>query len=206
LLEALSITPDVVFEITVEGNRPDAWSVEGVARDLATRLGRPLTAPALAEPNGTSSARHSRARVSTIRTSAGDSPCRSFATCALVRRRRGEGTSSGRRHAPISNVVDASNLVMLELGQPTHPYDAAHVAQRTLRARRARPGETIVTLDGVERKLAVAGRGLGDTGEDCVIVDGDDQVLGSPASWAARRAKSVTRPPTSCSKRRTSTP
>jgi len=50
-------------------------------------------------------------------------------------------------------VVDASNLVMLELGQPTQPYDAAHGRQRTLRARRARPGETIVTLDGVERKL-----------------------------------------------------
>ena len=43
LLEALAITPDVVFDITVEGNRPDAWSVEGVARDLATRLGRPLS-------------------------------------------------------------------------------------------------------------------------------------------------------------------
>ena len=53
LLEALSITPDVVFDITVEGNRPDAWSVEGVARDLATRLGRPLASPALAETNGT---------------------------------------------------------------------------------------------------------------------------------------------------------
>src|ERR1019366_3709452 len=52
LLEALSITPDVVFDITVEGNRPDAWSVEGVARDLATRLGRALASPSLAEPNG----------------------------------------------------------------------------------------------------------------------------------------------------------
>jgi len=79
---------------------------------------------------------------------------------------------------PISNVVDASNLVMLELGQPTHPYDAAHVAKRVLRARRARAGETLTTLDGVERSLARAGRGLGDTGEDCVIVDGDDRVLG----------------------------
>ena len=78
----------------------------------------------------------------------------------------------------ISNVVDASNLVMLELGQPTHAYDAAHVAGRTLRARRARPGETLETLDGVERQLATTGRGLGDTGEDCVIVDGDDNVLG----------------------------
>ena len=51
LLEALSITPDVVFDITVEGNRPDAWSVEGVARDLATRLRRPLSPPPLAETN-----------------------------------------------------------------------------------------------------------------------------------------------------------
>ncbi len=48
LFDALAITPDVVFDITVEGNRPDAWSVEGVARDLATRLGRPLAAPPLA--------------------------------------------------------------------------------------------------------------------------------------------------------------
>jgi phenylalanyl-tRNA synthetase beta chain len=79
---------------------------------------------------------------------------------------------------PISNVVDASNLVMLELGQPTHPYDAARVVGRTLRARRARAGETLTTLDGVERSLAVGGRGLGDTGEDCVIVDGQDRVLG----------------------------
>ena len=79
---------------------------------------------------------------------------------------------------PISNVVDASNLVMLELGQPTHPYDASRVAGRTLRVRAARPGETLVTLDGVERALARPGRGLGDTGEDCVIVDGNDTVIG----------------------------
>src|ERR1035438_9562411 len=44
--------------------------------------------------------------------------------------------------------------------------------------RSARPGETLETLDGVERDLAKAGRGLGDTGEDCVIVDGDDVVIG----------------------------
>ena len=179
LLEALSITPDVVFEITVEGNRPDAWSVEGVARDLATRLGRPLTAPDLAEPNGD--------ELSASFASAGvDDPdlCGRLTVSVLRNVRVGPSPSwvrarvQGAGMRPISNVVDASNLVMLELGQPTHPYDAAHVAQRTLRARRARPGETIVTLDGVERKLAVAGRGLGDTGEDCVIVDGDDQVLG----------------------------
>ncbi len=179
LLEALDITPDVVFDISVEGNRPDAWSVEGVARDLATRFGRALAAPSLAEPNGTETSASfagagiddpdlcGRLTVSVLRNvNVGPSP-------AWVARRV---QSAGMR--PISNVVDASNLVMLELGQPTHPYDAAQVARRTIRARRARPGEKLLTLDGVERELARAGRGLGDTGEDCVIVDGDDHVIG----------------------------
>ncbi|MHB1088157.1 MAG: phenylalanine--tRNA ligase subunit beta, partial [Acidimicrobiales bacterium] len=49
LLDALALSSDVVFDISVEGNRPDAWSVQGVARDLATRLGRTLKTPAFAE-------------------------------------------------------------------------------------------------------------------------------------------------------------
>jgi phenylalanyl-tRNA synthetase beta chain len=179
LLEALDITPDVVFDITVEGNRPDAWSVMGVARDLATRLGRTVTQPPFAEPNSKdSSASYASAGI--------DAPdlCGRL-TVSVLRQVRvvpspawvaARLLSAGQR--PISNVVDASNLVMLELGQPTHPYDAAHVAKRTLRARRARSGETLETLDGVQRPLAQNGRGLGDTGEDCVIVDGDDTVLG----------------------------
>lgn len=179
LLVALDISPDVVLEISVEGNRPDAWSVLGVARDLATRLGRPLREPAIAAPDDTEpSSSFAAARiddpdlcgrltVSVLRNVAvRPSPAH------LARRL----TMAGMR--PISNVVDASNLVMLELGQPTHPYDAAHVAKRTLAARRAHVGEVLTTLDGVERMLAQPGRGLGDTGEDCVIVDGDDRVLG----------------------------
>jgi len=178
LLEALSITQDVVFDISVEGNRPDAWSVMGVARDLATRLGRALTMPAVASPHGptTSDAANAsiedpelcgRLTVSLLKNVVvGPSP----AWVAQLL------NSAGMR--PISNVVDASNLVMLELGQPTHPYDANKVAKKTLRARRALAGESLVTLDGVTRELAKAGRGLGDTGEDCVIVDGDNTVLG----------------------------
>ncbi len=179
LLEALSITPDVVFDVTVEGNRPDAWSVEGVARDLATRFGRRLALPPVAEPNGESTS-------DTFAGAAIDAPDLCGRLIVSVFREVTVGPSpawviarlqsAGMR--PISNVVDASNLVMLELGQPTHAYDATHVAKRTLRARRARRGETLETLDGVVRELATAGRGLGDTGEDCVIVDGDDVVLG----------------------------
>jgi phenylalanyl-tRNA synthetase beta chain len=179
LLESLGITPDVVFDVSVEGNRPDAWSIEGVARDLATRLGRTLRAPSLAVPNSAEQSSTfasaliddpdlcGRLSVSVLRqVSVGPSPS------WIVRRLR----SAGMR--PISNVVDASNLVMLELGQPTHPYDAQHVADHVVRVRRAVPGESLETLDGVTRELAKAGRGLGDTGEDLVIVDGDNHVMG----------------------------
>ena len=157
LLEALSITPDVVFDITVEGNRPDAWSVEGVARDLATRLGRPLASPPLAEPNGDIDERHIRRRRHRR-----PRPLRSTHRLGLspgrrsVLHRRG---SSRVCRAPvcdaISNVVDASNLVMLELGQPTHAYDAHPRRRDGPCARDGRDrGETLETLDGVVRELA----------------------------------------------------
>jgi phenylalanyl-tRNA synthetase beta chain len=66
---------------------------------------------------------------------------------------------------PINNVVDVSNYVMLELGQPSHPYDLSRVGGGGLRVRRARDGETIVTLDELERKL---------TADDLLICDAND--------------------------------
>ena len=85
-------------------------------------------------------------------------------------------TMAGMR--PINNVVDASNYVMLELGQPTHPYDLARLPGAGLRVRRARPGEVLETLDGIARTLGVPGRGLGDTGEDCLICDAEGTPVG----------------------------
>jgi phenylalanyl-tRNA synthetase beta chain len=179
LLDALAISPDVIFDISVEGNRPDAWSVEGVARDLAARLRRPLREPVLAAPN----VPETSDSFATIGIEDPDLCGR--LTVSVLRKVRVAPSPpwiaqrlqlSGMR--PISNVVDASNFVMLELGQPTHPYDASKVAGHTLRARRARVGEALTTLDGVTRELATAGRGLGDTGIDGVIVDGNDHVLG----------------------------
>jgi phenylalanyl-tRNA synthetase beta chain len=179
LVQALGIQPDAVFDISVEGNRPDAWCVQGVARDLATRLGRTLREPPLASPIAAPSS-------DTFASAAIDDPelCGRLTVSVLrdVKVAPSPAWIVQRLESAdmraISNVVDASNFVMLELGQPTHPYDAAFVAGHQLRARRARPGETLETLDGVTRELAKSGRGLGDTGEDCVIVDGDDLVLG----------------------------
>jgi phenylalanyl-tRNA synthetase beta chain len=69
---------------------------------------------------------------------------------------------------PINNVVDVSNYVMLELGQPSHAFDLATVTGGALRVRRAREGETLVTLDEVTRKLHPS---------DGVICDADDAVI-----------------------------
>src|SRR5438874_2294228 len=70
---------------------------------------------------------------------------------------------------PINSVVDASNYVMLELGQPTHPYDLDRLPGHGLLVRRARTGETLVTLDGEERRLAP---------DDCLICDAESTPVG----------------------------
>ena len=70
---------------------------------------------------------------------------------------------------PINNVVDVSNYVMLELGQPNHTYDLAKLEGGGFRIRKARDGEKIVTLDGVEREVTAA---------DVLICDGNDVAIG----------------------------
>ncbi len=194
LVEVLGIEPDVVFDLAVEANRPDAWCMAGVARDLAARLGLPFAVPAtdalvaavagaattggLAPPTGPEAGLLASVRVTdtelcprfTARVLTGvtvtDSP-------AWLARRL---TLAGMR--PINNVVDASNYVMLELGQPTHPYDLDRLAGPGLLVRRAEPGEAVTTLDGVVRALGRPGPGLDDTGQDCLICDAEGTPVG----------------------------
>jgi phenylalanyl-tRNA synthetase beta chain len=180
LMEALGLEPDVVFDITVEGNRPDAWCISGIARDLANRLHLPFEVPEPPAPDPSGLAVDGAATAVVESTdlcprltvtvldqvAVGPSPRRVAQRLLLA----------GMR--PINNVVDASNYVMLELGQPTHPYDLSLLPGRGLRVRRARAGEVVETLDGVQRPVGVRGRGLGDTGEDCLICDGEDTPVG----------------------------
>jgi phenylalanyl-tRNA synthetase beta chain len=175
LLTALGLEGDVVFDIAVEANRPDALSVTGVARDLAARLDLELALP---EPPALAPAAVAPAGPNGLVAVESPDLCPRFVARVLAGVVVGPSPRwlarrlelAGMR--PINNVVDASNYVMLELGQPTHPYDRERLARGRLVVRRARPGERIVTLDGVERVLGRPGPGLGDTGEDCVICDG----------------------------------
>ena len=170
LAEALGIESDVVYDLAIEGNRPDANCVGGVARDAAARLRLPFALP---EPVVVAGA----ARVEDLATLAVESTdlCPRLtarvvtgitvgpSAPALARRL----TLAGMR--PISNVVDATNYVMLELGQPTHAYDLDLLPGRGLLVRRAQQGETIVTLDGVERRM---------TSEECLICDAEGTPVG----------------------------
>ena len=170
LVDALGIEPDALYDLDLTPNRPDALSVIGVARDVAAKLGLTLVLPStevatsgvpageLATIDVMDSGLCGRftARVLS-KVSVGPSP-------AWMARRL---TLSGMR--PINSVVDISNYVMLEYGQPNHTYDLAEVAGPVLRVRRSPGGETIGTLDGVTRTLAPG---------DGVIADGHDRPVG----------------------------
>ncbi len=169
LAEALGLTADVVFDLDISPNRPDAMSVAGVARDLAAALGVPFRLPSISDvaPDGTPP--HPTAEVRD-----GDLCPRFTATRVSGVAIRPSPQWLARRLVlcgmrPINNVVDASNYVMLELGQPNHAYDLDRLPGQGLIVRRARPGETLVTLDGVGRRLEA---------DDCLICDAGDTPVG----------------------------
>jgi len=186
LMAALGIERDVVFDLAVEANRPDAWSVAGVTRDLAARLKVPFALPVPSPPATTATPASSAGASGAPATVQVFDPdlCPRFTAQVVAGVEVGDSprwvarrlTLAGMR--PINNVVDASNYVMLELGQPTHPYDLDRLPGHGLLVRAARPGETIVTLDGVERRLGERTVGGGDDRRDCLICDAEDTPVG----------------------------
>jgi phenylalanyl-tRNA synthetase beta chain len=145
---------DTLLEVNVTPNRPDALSHLGIAREVAALLGTKAGAPAprLSEGGGAAS------DAVRVRVEAPER-CHRYAARViegvkigpspgwLARRLEGCGVRS------ISNVVDATNFVLLELGHPLHAFDLETVAGREIVVRTARPGEKLVTLDGQERAL-----------------------------------------------------
>jgi phenylalanyl-tRNA synthetase beta chain len=169
-VEAMGIESDVLYDLEINPNRPDAMSVAGVARDLAARLGVPFSLP---EPV-VDEVPASRLGAVTIEVDAPDL-CGRFTARVLRGVTVGDPDPAVARRLtllgmrPINSLVDVSNYVMLELGQPNHPYDLAKIRGGGLRVRRARDGETLVTLDGVERTF---------TTDDLLICDAEDRPVG----------------------------
>ena len=161
--EVASIQPldggDAVIDFEVTANRPDALSVIGLAREVATAYNLPLVPSASTPAAGSRLADLPTGASNLITVSIEDEELcpRYAAAVANVRVGPSPAWLAGRLQAagvrPISNIVDITNYVNLERGQPMHAFDLARLAGREIHARRARPGETIVTLDGIARTL-----------------------------------------------------
>ncbi|HET6638331.1 MAG TPA: phenylalanine--tRNA ligase subunit beta [Gemmatimonadota bacterium] len=145
---------DTVLDIDVTSNRGDALSHLGIAREVQWIVGRQLELPAFRlEESGEPAAARSAVEIEDVEgcpryfgrlidgVRVGTSPA--WLQTRLV--------SVGQR--PVSDVVDVTNYVMLELGQPLHPFDFERLAGGRIVVRRARDGERFVTLDGKERTL-----------------------------------------------------
>ena len=157
---------DVILEFELTANRADCFSVIGIAREVAALTGKSLRMPTIKvkETAGVRAADLVSIHIDD------EELCRRFSARVLrdvkvaptpawmVDRLRGAGIRS------INNVVDVTNFVMLELGQPLHAYDYDRIAGHTLTARHARAGEQLHTLDDSNR-IAV--------GDELVIADSE---------------------------------
>ena len=151
LADVLPLVDDVLL-VESTGNRPDLLSIYGIAREVAALYDLELAPAPGVDPEP-----------------AGDEPVDitvdDFAGCPRYIGRLFREVTVGpspvwlktRLHSagmrPISNVVDATNYVMLALGNPLHAFDLSTLAGAKIIVRRAQPGETIRTLDGVDRRL-----------------------------------------------------
>lgn len=145
---------DVLIDVEVTSNRPDCMNHLGLAREIAVALDRPLKRPAvrLAE----SAERVEDAASVDVEDWEG---CPRYVARVVRGVRIGPSPdwlrarlqSIGLR--PINNVVDITNFVLWETGQPLHAFDLAKLGGSRIVVRQAREGETLVTLDGAERKL-----------------------------------------------------
>ncbi len=159
-----------ILESEITPNRPDLLSHLGLARELAAALGREFRPPRWLKKQTRPFISHGDPLPVTIEDGEG---CRRYVGIIIENARVGEsppdivGRLASLGVRSVNNVVDITNLCMIELGQPLHAFDLDKVDGQTIRVRRARAKETVTTLDGVLREL---------TPESLVIADAQKPV------------------------------
>jgi phenylalanyl-tRNA synthetase beta chain len=145
---------DVILDLDVTPNRPDCLSVIGIAREIAVLTGEPLCLPEI-HYEETEKPIGSFASVDIVDPDLCPRYCASLVTRIKIAPSpswlQQRLNNCGMR--PINNVVDVTNYVMLEYGQPLHAFDYNKLKDKQIIVRRARNGETITTLDGSKRTL-----------------------------------------------------
>lgn len=145
---------DYVFEIGLTPNRADAASHLGVARDVAAYLQIPLTMPDVTAFKPADE----RLPVSVRVEDAAACPRYSSLSISGVTVSESPGWLKSRLKTigvrPVNTVVDVTNYVLHELGQPLHAFDADEITSKSISVKKLNEGTSFITLDGVERKLS----------------------------------------------------
>ncbi|MGZ3584098.1 MAG: phenylalanine--tRNA ligase subunit beta [Ktedonobacterales bacterium] len=145
---------EAVIDLDIKAHRGDLFCMVGIAREIAAFTGHKLRQPHIElKEKGTTASKLMKLEVRD------PDLCPRYTARVIRNVKLGPSpqwmadrlTLAGMR--PINNVVDITNYVMLELGQPLHAFDYDKVADHTIIVRRAEPGEELTTLDGVTRKL-----------------------------------------------------
>ncbi|MBI4337494.1 MAG: phenylalanine--tRNA ligase subunit beta [Chloroflexi bacterium] len=179
---------DTVLELEVTTNRVDCLSLLGLAHEAAALTGGQVRLPSIAYPE---EGRPVREQVAIE--IADPALCPRYTAALVTGVRVGPSPRwmqtrlerAGLR--PINNVVDITNYVMLEYGQPLHAFDFAAVQGSKIVVRQARPGELLVTLDGQQRKLAPPMLVIADA-QDAIALAG---VMGGAGSEITQRTTEV---------------
>ncbi len=145
---------DVILDLDITPNRPDCLSVIGIAREIAVLTGESLRLPEV-RYRETEKSIDSFASVDILNPDLCPRYCASLVTGIKITSSPSwlQQRLNGYGMRPINNVVDITNYVMLEYGQPLHAFDYDRLRGRQIIVRRARNGETITTLDGSKRTL-----------------------------------------------------
>ena len=153
--EAIGLN-DTITEFEITSNRPDCLSVTGLAREAAATFGKELKlkAPAVKFAGGEDVRDYLHVRI--------DAPDKCYRYIgAVVKNIRIEPSPRWLRERlraggvrPINNIVDITNYVMLEYGQPMHAFDIKYIKENQIIVRHAQKGERITTLEGVTHELA----------------------------------------------------
>lgn len=167
--DILFLHEDHVLNVGARSNRGDALSILGLSREVAALLKRPLREPAW-----------SLSTQAPTKTSGYKIDIANQSDCEFFTIRHMDGLKVGssppyiarRLEAidmrPVNNIVDITNYVMHEFGQPLHAYDAKAISDHTIQVRRARTGETLKTIDAKERTLS----------DEILVIADSQKVLG----------------------------
>ena len=146
---------DTVVEFEITNNRPDCYSIIGLAREAAAAFGKPMRhhEPVVKGSDAGSIFEHLDVEVPAA------DKCGRYSTRMVANVKIGPSPKWLRQRLrangvrPINNIVDITNYVMLEYGQPMHAFDYRYVSSGKIVVREAEAGETLTTLDGTVRPL-----------------------------------------------------